>query len=53
METERDQEALVRALFAGAGIAPSEEEMAMFVMMYPVLRQKADRLYELDLADRP
>jgi len=48
-----ETETLVRALLAGAGVTPSEEEMAVFVMMYPILRQKADRLYELDLGDRP
>jgi hypothetical protein len=48
-----DHEALVRTLFAANGITPPEEELAMFVAMYPILRAKADRLYELDLGDRP
>lgn len=48
-----EHEPLVRTLFAANGITPSEEEMALFVAMYPILRMKADRLYELDLADQP
>ena len=46
-----DDEALVRSLFTTAGLSPPEEEMALFVMMYPMLRQKADRIYELELGD--
>jgi hypothetical protein len=54
MEAEQPaHEPLVRALFASAGITPSDEELAVFVLMYPLLRQKVERIYELDLADRP
>ncbi len=48
-----DYDAVVRGLFASAGITPSEDEIAVFVAMYPFLRQKADRVYELDLGDQP
>lgn len=47
-----EHDALVRALFATTGITPSDDEMAIFTMMYPILRAKADRLYELELGDR-
>ena len=46
-----DDEAFVRTLFATAGLEPPPEELALFVAMYPILRQKADRIYELDLGD--
>lgn len=46
-----DDEALVRSLFASVGLSPPEEELPLFVLMYPLLRQKADRIYELDLGD--
>ena len=49
---EGEHDALVRSLFAATGITPTEDEMAIFTMMYPILRAKADRLYELDLGDR-
>ncbi len=48
-----DIEALVRSRLAEAEIHAAPEEIALFVMMYPLLRAKADRLYELDLADQP
>ena len=46
-----DDEVVVRNLFATAWLSPPEDEMALFVMMYPLLRQKADRIYELELGD--
>ena len=46
-----DTEALVRSLFASAGIEPSPEEMQLFIVMQPILRAMADRIYELDLGD--
>ena len=48
-----DVEAIVRSRLAEAGIRVAPEELAPFVMMYPLLRAKADRVYELDLADEP
>jgi hypothetical protein len=47
-----DDDAVVRSLFAMAGLSPPAEELALFVAMYPILRQKADRIYELDLGDQ-
>jgi hypothetical protein len=47
-----DDEALVRSLFDTAGLSPPPEELALFVAMYPLLRQKADRIYELELGDQ-
>lgn len=53
-ETEAaDVEALVRSRLAEAHIPATPEEVALFVMMYPLLRAKADRVYELDLGDQP
>jgi hypothetical protein len=52
-ESVADPEVIVRGLLSGAGITPSEEEFAAFVFIYPLLRAKADRVYELDLGDRP
>jgi len=51
--TVPDHEPLVRQLLAASGLTPSEEEVRQLVAMYPILRMKADRLYELDLADQP
>ena len=48
-----DVEAFVRSRLAEAGITPHPDEIALFVMMYPLLRAKVDRVYELDLEDRP
>jgi hypothetical protein len=53
MSEPSDAAALVPSLLASAGIVPSDEELALFRMMYPLLRQKADRIYELDLGDEP
>lgn len=50
---DADPATLVQSLFAAAGIAPTEEELALFAMMYPLLRSRADRIYELDLAEQP
>jgi hypothetical protein len=49
-EDNRD-ETVVHRLFASAGITPTDEELALFVAMYPMLRAKADRIYELDLGE--
>jgi hypothetical protein len=46
-------ETIVRARLEEAGISPNPDEMALFVMMYPLLRAKVDRIYEVDLGDRP
>ena len=48
-----DVEAVVRSTLAAAGIPATPDEVALFVMMYPLLRAKADRVYELDLGDQP
>ena len=48
-----DVEAVVRSALAEAHIPAAPDEVALFVMMYPLLRAKADRMYELDLGDRP
>ena len=48
-----DVEATVRSTFAEARIRATPDEVALFVMMYPLLRAKADRMYELDLGDQP
>ncbi len=48
-----DVEALVRSRLAEAHFPATPDEMALFVMMYPLLRAKADRIYELDLGDQP
>ena len=46
-------EATVRSKLAEAHIPATPDEVALFVMMYPLLRAKADRMYELDLGDQP
>ena len=46
-------ESVVRLRLEEAGITPNPDELALFVMMYPLLRAKCDRVYELDLGDRP
>ena len=51
MADERDVSALVSDLLASAGISPPSDEAALFAFMYPVLRAKADRIYEIDLGD--
>ena len=48
-----DVEALVRSRLAEAHFPAKPDELALFVMMYPLLRAKADRIYELDLGDQP
>ena len=48
-----DVEAVVRSTLAQAHIPATPDEVALFVMMYPLLRAKADRMYELDLGDQP
>ena len=48
-----DVEALVRSRLAEAHFPAKPHELALFVMMYPLLRAKADRIYELDLGDQP
>jgi len=48
-----DVEATVRSTLAEAHIPATPAEIAVFVMMYPLLRAKADRMYELDLGDQP
>ena len=45
MPQATDVEATVRAFLEAAGIAPSDEELAKFVEMYPALRKGADKLY--------
>ena len=47
-----DVEAVVRSRLAEAHIPATPDEVALFVMMYPLLRAKADRMYELDLGDQ-
>jgi hypothetical protein len=34
-----------RRLLAAAGLTPSEEELVVFEMMYPLLRARADAVY--------
>jgi hypothetical protein len=46
-------EATVRSTLAEAHIPATPDEIALFVMMYPLLRAKADRMYEIDLGDQP
>lgn len=46
-----DERALVEGLLRAAELSLSDEEIALFVGMYPVLRAKADRIYELDLGE--
>jgi len=48
-----DVEAVVRSTLTKAHIPATPDEIALFVMMYPLLRAKADRMYELDLGDQP
>ena len=48
-----DVEQVVRSTLAEAHIPAAPDEVALFVMMYPLLRAKADRMYELDLGDQP
>jgi hypothetical protein len=48
-----DVEALVRSRLAEAHFPARPDEVALFVMMYPLLRAKADRVFELDLGDQP
>ena len=48
-----DVEALVRSRLAEAHISPTPDELVLFVTMYPLLRAKVDRIYELDLGDQP
>jgi hypothetical protein len=50
---DADPAALVGNLFASAGITPSDDELALFAAMYPLLRGMADRIYELDLGAQP
>lgn len=45
MAQPRDSDVTVRALLEAAGIPASDEELAKFVEMYPVLREGIDRLY--------
>jgi hypothetical protein len=40
----------VRALLAGAGIQPPEEEIETMIESYPTLRAAADALYNEDAA---
>jgi hypothetical protein len=40
-------------LLAAAGLHPSPEELALFTMMYPMLRAKADVVHSLDLGYQP
>jgi hypothetical protein len=47
-----DPASVVKALLAAAGITTTDDELVLFGMMYPLLRHKADRIYELDLGDR-
>jgi hypothetical protein len=48
-----ETEQVVRSTLAEAHIPAAPDEVALFVMMYPILRTKADRMYELDLGDQP
>jgi hypothetical protein len=52
-EARPDVEAVVRSRLAEAQISVGPDELSLFVMMYPLLRAKADRIYELDLGDEP
>jgi hypothetical protein len=36
-------------LIAAAGLHPDPEELALFTMMYPFLRAKADTVHQLNL----
>ena len=40
-----DVTALVRGLFEAQGLKPSEEEIALFVGLYPMLRAAIDMVY--------
>jgi hypothetical protein len=48
-----DVEAVVRSRFAEAHFPATPDELALFLMIYPLLRAKADRVYDLDLGDQP
>lgn len=51
---EKQPEATVRGLLAGARLTVSEEELDRLVRVYPVLRSQVDALYDIDLdADVP
>ncbi len=39
---------LVEQLLRGAALSPTDEETELFVAMYPMLRAKADRIYEIE-----
>jgi hypothetical protein len=43
--------ALAEALLAGAGIHPSERELASLGRLLPGLRRQVDRLYAVDTGD--
>jgi hypothetical protein len=45
MPQPQDVSATVRALVDAAGLPVSDEELAQFVKMYPMLRAGADSLY--------
>jgi len=43
--TTQDTEGTVRALLGAAGLSLSDEQVASYVRIYPLLREGADRLF--------
>jgi hypothetical protein len=48
-EPSADTPTIVRALLDAAGLTVSDDELAGFVRMYPILRGQADALYRPDM----
>jgi hypothetical protein len=46
-DTSGDDEG--RAIIVRAGLTPSPDEMALFEMMYPLLRSRADVVHDVEL----
>ena len=49
IEPSAGTEPIVRALLDAAGLTVSDDELAGFVRMYPILRGQADALYRPDM----
>ena len=48
-EPTAETSTIVRALLDAAGLTVSDDELAGFVRMYPILRSQSDALYRLDM----
>lgn len=44
---------IVDLILAGAGLTPGAEELAVFRVLYPILRARADSIYAVELGDAP